>query len=122
MVITSSLKLEDIEKVEKFRPDSLILRGGEDGKEPVFRVGASKKTGGAINKYGVTFASEAKDGSGLATLTLFLPKDIPDVKESLVDTYGDVFDNLAVLEEKMPDIIKDIDARREAIMNEITLA
>mgnify|MGYP007102082194 CR=1 FL=1 len=33
VIITSALKLEDIKKVQKYRPKELVLKGGEDGKE-----------------------------------------------------------------------------------------
>ena len=35
-VVTSAMKLEDIKTIEKYRPKELVLKGGEDGKEPIF--------------------------------------------------------------------------------------
>ena len=34
VVVTSAMKLEDIKTIEKYRPKELVLKGGEDGKEP----------------------------------------------------------------------------------------
>ena len=45
VVITSSMKLEDLLTIAKYRPDALVLKGGEDNKEVIFRVAANKKGG-----------------------------------------------------------------------------
>ena len=39
IVVVSDVKLEDIKKIEKYRPDALVLKGGEDNKEEIFRIG-----------------------------------------------------------------------------------
>lgn len=65
VVITSALKLSDIKTVEKYRPNELILKGGEDGKEPIFALGTTTGSGN-INAVGASFGREASDGSGLA--------------------------------------------------------
>lgn len=41
VVVTSAMKLEDIKTIEKYRPKELVLKGGEDGKEPIFGVGTT---------------------------------------------------------------------------------
>ena len=51
IVVTSALKLEDIRAIEKYRPNELVLKGGEDGKEPIFAVGTTAGAGN-INAVG----------------------------------------------------------------------
>ena len=39
IVVVSEVKLEDIKKIQKYRPEALVLKGGEDNKEEIFRIG-----------------------------------------------------------------------------------
>ena len=48
IVVVSEVKLDDIKKIEKYRPEALVLKGGEDGKEEIFRIGTGA---GKINTY-----------------------------------------------------------------------
>ena len=45
VVVTSSMKLEDLETIAKYRPEALTLKGGEDGKEPIFAISITKGAG-----------------------------------------------------------------------------
>ena len=71
VVVTSAMKLEDIKTIEKYRPKELVLKGGEDGKEPIFGVGTTHGAGN-INAVGASFGSETRDDDKLACITLFL--------------------------------------------------
>lgn len=118
IVLTSTLKLEDIKKVKKYRPDALILKGGEDGKEPIFAIGVGSSD---VNKYGVSFEKESRDG-GFATMTATTNFDGDNIGEFVADELGEVLINLGKLEEKIPGIIGEIDAERAKIMANITIA
>lgn len=120
VVVTSSLTLDDIRKVEKYRPEALILKGGEDNKEPIFSVGTAKS--GSINQYGVTFASESHDESKLAQLTMTLCGVNGDVKEYVADKIGAAVETLNQVEATLPSVIEDIDAKKQAIIESITVA
>lgn len=120
MVITSTLKFEDIETVKKYRPDSLVLYEGEgDKKEPVFAVGTATK--GSINKFGAKF--DGKNGEGLAQLTMFLniPEDA-DVKDVISDNIGGALLYLNKLEEMLPAVVEEIATERAAIQANIEVA
>ena len=73
IVINSGVKLEDLKLIKKFRPDALILKGGEDGKEQIFRIDVAENEAGNINKYGAVFGEATRD-EGFATLTMILEK------------------------------------------------
>lgn len=45
VVVTSAIKLEDLRNIKKYRPAALILKGGEDGKEPIFAVDVTNGNG-----------------------------------------------------------------------------
>ena len=121
VVVTSAMKLEDLKTIAKYRPDALVLKGGEDGKEPIFAIATA--TGyGEINKYGATFCSESNDDAKLATITLNLTgSDRENIKEFIADKLGCAFSNLKKLEEILPDVLSEIKADKEAVMNNITI-
>jgi len=118
VVITSELKLEDIKTVEKYRPKALVLLGGEDGKEPVFVIGAGA---GNINQYGAEFCGEARDGSGKACITLVMGGNTDDVKAAVADKFGAALVNIGKLEASIPAVLEEIKAEREAIMANISV-
>ena len=119
VVVTSTLKLEDIKMVKKYRPDALTLRGGGDGKEPIFALGVGE---GGINKFGASFQMETRDEEKLAVLTMTTGYDGDDIEEFVADELGAAIVNLGKLEEKLPGVIDEIKAERQAIMSNITVA
>lgn len=120
VVITSSLKLDDLKKIEKYRPGALVLKGGEDGKEPIFVVGTGCK--GSINAYGAEFNSATHDDEKLATITMALPFGANDVKAAVADLVGAAILNLNKLEATLPAVLAEIDAETAAILDNITVA
>lgn len=120
VVINSSVKLEDLKKVEKYRPSALTLYGGEDGKEPVFRVTVGTGTG-SINKNGACFSGATHDEAKLATITMVVG-NTENIKEFVADEFGGALINLSKIEEKLPGIIADIASERNAVMNSISVA
>lgn len=120
VVITSECKLEELKLVEKYRPNALVLKGGEDGKEPIFAVGTGRC--GTINAFGATFASEAHDGSGLATITMCADNISGDPKEWVAEQVGTAILNLNKVEETLPAAIEEIAAEKAAILANITVA
>ena len=120
VVITSAIKLSDLRKIAKYRPNALVLKGGEDGKEPIFRVGVCSGSG-KINKYGAEFGAETHDDAKLATITLVLGID-GDVREAVAEAVGASILNLNKLEETLPAVLAEIDAEKDAILGNITVA
>lgn len=121
VVITSSLKLEDLKTIEKYRPKALVLMGGEDGKEPVFAVGTAEGTGN-INEYGASFGRESHDGDKLATITMCLGTDVSDVREWVADKIGGSIISLNKLEEQLPAVLAEIAEEKARVMESITVA
>lgn len=119
VVITSTVKTEDWEKTAKFCPEALVLKD-EDGN-PIFKVGVG--TGNA-NEYGVSFNGTARDGSGLATLTMGIcgeAKTAEEVKEYLAEEYGTILVRLKEIEVGIPEVIRKADAQKAAILADITI-
>lgn len=122
LVITSNLKLTDLETVKKYQSEALTLMGGEDGKEPVFAIGIVRGSAGKIGGSGVEFGEETHDDQKLATMTLMLPGDVHDMKEYVADKYGAALVNLAKLEAALPAVVESIAASKKSIMDNINVA
>ena len=121
IVVTSAFKLEDIKEIEKYRPEALILKGGEDGKEPIFRVCTSKT--GNINQFGAEFDSETHDEDKKATITMiFRGCGEDDVKAAVMDTVGRYVLNLNKVEETLPAVLSEIKTEKETILSNIAVA
>ncbi len=111
VVITSSLKLEDINTIKKYRPQALTLMGGDDGK-------------GGINANGAIFAEKSRDGNEYAVITMPLDApagDIESAKAHLADTLGDAAAHLTALEAKLPAVLEEIRGQRKSFMDGITV-
>jgi len=118
-VITSTLKLEEIKTIQKYRPEALVLKGGEEGKEDIFAISAGKQ--GSINQYGATFADATRDREGLATITLgiFFEGTNEELKEHLADKFGTALVHLGELEDKLPAVLREIGEKKEEMLAQI---
>jgi len=120
-VIISDLKLADIEKVGKYRPDALVLRSDDEKKSLVFKISTSKDRMGEISSYGAAFG--AADADGFATITVApLAADGDDVKEAVAEKVGPSILHLNKLEQALPAVIEEIDAEHAAILGNIEIA
>ena len=119
VVVTSSVKKEDWDKVNKYRPSATILTEGEE-KTPVFAVEVGESGSGSINKYGIKFDSQTAEGYACLTLVTTVTAD--KVKEHVADTIGGAFNNLEKLEATIPAVIEEINAERATLLGKITVA
>lgn len=121
VVVTSALKLEDIKTIEKYRPNELILKGGEDGKEPIFAIGTTSGCGN-INEVGASFGRESHDDDKLAAITMCTGTDVEgDIKEWVADHIGGAVIKLNRLEEKLPAVLAEIEEERATVISGITV-
>lgn len=121
VVITSAIKLEDLRSIKKYRPASLVLKGGEDGDEPIFAIDVINGCG-YINRYGASFGAETRDDEKLATITLVAPHVESDMKEFVVDELGSAIINLNKLEETLPEVMQSIADEKAQVIDAITIA
>lgn len=119
-VVKSDVKLEDYRKVEKYRPEKLVLRDEDD--EPVFSV----KTGhgmGSIGKYGAVFGDITDGEEKFATITLVENEGFgEDAKAAVTEKVGVAILNLNKIEEAVPAVVQEIDAELATIAASIELA
>lgn len=121
VVVTSSMKLEDIKTIHKYRPEALVLKGGEDGKEELFRIGLSHGAG-SINKFGASFGAATNDDAKLAVMTLIITDRGENVVTTVADTIGADVQKLNKLEATLPAVLEEIGAEKKQIVDNITVA
>lgn len=115
--IISSIALEDIKTINKYRPEALILTEG-NGKEktPVFRICTGNTA--SMNENGVCFTAKTSDGKAVMT-EIFSGISEKDTKEQVADKYGCGILRLKKLEESLPEVLKAIETQKSTIMNAI---
>lgn len=118
VVVTSEMALEDLKTIKKYRPDALILKGGEDGKESVFAIGIGE---GKINTVGVSFSEATRDEAKKATLTMTTNYDGDDIEGFVSDSIGAALMNLNKLEATLPAVLEEIAAEKATIKSNITV-
>ena len=122
VVITSTVKLEDIRTIEKYNKDALILKEDNEGKKvPVFGVATGTK--GEINQNGATFSDATRDANKFAQITLCtcLEEITGDVKDWAADKFGKALTRLNQLEATIPTVLEKISADKAAVMANITV-
>lgn len=109
-VITSALKLEDIQTAKKFRPDALKLI---EDKQTVYAIDVTERSSGAINNVGATF-STTTDAEGRATITLNADRST-DIKEEIQNKIGLALLKLKKIEDNFAEALAGINADKAAI-------
>ncbi len=127
VVVKSSLKFEELKRIAKYSPESLVLKGGEDNKEDVFRIGVTEGEG-RIGTYAAEFNSSSRgedglaDEDGFATLTMkFAVSPDENIKEVIADKLGTPMIYLARLEDKLPHVLERLNRERENLINGMTV-
>ena len=83
--VTSNLKFETIQKLEKYDDQALCLKElSNDEEKELFRISTGKIA--SISKYGITFAEANK--AGYATATMLFPESVKDKKEYIKDNFA----------------------------------
>ncbi len=118
VVVTSEMALDDIKTIKKYRPDALVLKGGEDGKEPIFALGIGE---GNINAVGASFYEATRDEEKKATLTMTIDYTGEDIEGFVSDNFGAAIMNLNKLEATLPAVLAEIAAEKAAIKDNITV-
>lgn len=122
VIITSSMKLEDLRTIAKYRPDALTLKGGDSGNEPMFALSVANGGHGSINQYGASFTTESHDGEKLATITLLDVVGGDDIRDAVAERIGTSIINLNKLEKTLPDVLREIADEKSEILNNIRIA
>lgn len=119
-VITSDVPYKDLLLVAEYAPEKLVLKGGEDGKDEIFRVLVEGENG-SLDDNGATFGCTEQGENKVATITMLIPK-CENAKEYIADKYGEALTNLNKLVETIPAAVEEVKANRKAIIDSIETA
>lgn len=107
IVLTSKLKFDTIQKMEKYNRNALCLvEVKNDEENEIFRISTGKL--GSISKFGVVFTEANKDG--FATATVLLPEGVTNKKEWIKDNYATTLFMLADLEDAVETACAELEA------------
>lgn len=109
MVFTSGIKLEDLQKIAKYKPEALSMALNEEKTK--FFSAAVKKTG-VVSNAGIFFDSADADGYACATL---VAECDPPTKEFVNENFGTAIFRMNQLEAQLPAVIEEIAAQDAAV-------
>lgn len=123
VVLESSLKMEDLTKVQKYRPEELSVKGGKDNEQVMFTVmPAAAGSDGLTDK--VAFFAPALNGKASITISNIpaaAKVNAETLKGYIADTVGGAKAYIEKLEGKLPGIVEEINAQRAALMQGIDM-
>lgn len=117
-VITSTVSMADLEKIEKYRPSALELTEPETNKI-LFKVGIGSSS---VTDHGVCFSGVSNDDAKLATATLTIPHDVENAKEYVLDEVGLALANLKKVEAGIAEALTGICADLDGLAGDITVS
>lgn len=120
--LISSIKVCEIESLKKRQPDALKVKD-KDGND-VFAIGYTEGKD-SVTKFGITFGSIARDGSGKAVLVGTIPANVKtneDAKSYVEEQLHAATVYLKQLEKDIPEAAKRIAAEKEALMSTIEVS
>ena len=114
VVITSTVTLEQIKRLEKHRPEALEVRNAKD--EVTFRVGTGSNS---LNTFGASFNSATLDERKLALIQIEIPDGVTDAKTWFAETYGKALVLLKQVEAELNTAIRVVAGEINVIMRDI---
>lgn len=118
MDIVSTVKLEDIKTLERFRPGTLELYDTRKN-QIFFKVGVTESGTGSINEFGVSFGGATEDG--FAMVTMLIPFGIENNIEYVTETYGVGLLRLKTVETQAANEIVEVNEEIAAIQSCIVI-
>ena len=120
LTLTSALKAEDMNRVERLNPKALkLFEENPEGKmEEIFRVTMTEGEPN-MSSYGVAFDSVNKDGYAYLTMQVCRPTDVENEAETATETFLPILTKLNKLEEaftmKLADINTSVQTAKENV-------
>lgn len=119
IVLKSDATLENIQKLLKYRPAALELRGEKD--ELLYKVGVAGDGNGSVTPKALYFAPKTFDAEKLATITMEIPGTVTNVKDYVADLLGTAYEQLTKIEANIAKAVTDVDKFKADMMERITL-
>lgn len=121
VVIETTMKLEEIKKVLKYKPEALKVFNEDDEIDFMVKV-ADEGSAGSLNNYVAAFANTTTNVDGKAQITLAMNVwGDSDLKELIADEFGIALVKLGEVEKTFAAVVAQVTAEREAILENITI-
>jgi len=117
VILTSTVTLEQIKRIEKHRPETLEIKNAKD--EVIFRVGTGSN---CFNSHGASFNAATLDNRELAFISLQIPAGVTDAKRYFAETYGQPHLHLKAVESRLAAVLTAVESEIAEIMNDVTMA
>lgn len=123
VVVSTTKTMEELEKLEKYRPKALCLtEKDDDGVSNELFVVRTTTGKGSMNKWGATFNGSSRDDAKLATLTMAIPAGTENALEYVTELLGVGVLHLKKLEEQWDAALTELNGELTAIREAITVA
>lgn len=113
--LTSAIKYDQIEFLQKAKPDALVIKDG-DGNE-LFGIGVSSQRGGMTSSQ-VVFNDKNAEGYARVTIMVVAPTD--EQKKVLTERVVTISDYLAQLEASVPAAYAAAKEKYDGVLSSIT--
>lgn len=123
VVLESTLKMADLTKVAKHRPDALSVKGGKDNEQVLFTVMPTAAGNDGLTEK-VAFFAPALNGKASITISnIPAAAKVNDetLKGYIADTIGSAKGYVEQLEASLPAVVQEIDAQRNDMMASIDM-
>lgn len=110
--VTSAITLGDLLKLEKYNPKALLLYGGKEGEDLLYRV-CTAKHAGKIDKLGAIFDATKDEGNPASISIVYTGTG--DIKTYVKDELGVALVNLNKIEAAIPEALACVDADSAAL-------
>lgn len=123
LFVTSAYDIATLKKVQKFRPDALVLTTGE-GKEKKTVSAITVGSKDEIGKFGISFANDTNVGEKVAVLSRPVPADLktPEAIHNWVnEAVGLTIVNGMKIEDQIAAAMDEIAADEDAMNAAITI-
>lgn len=109
-VIRSDLKVADVKKIEKYRPDLLTdweWDAAQDKTIPVFKISVTETGSGDLSPYGAVLSAVGSN-TGEGVVTLSIPPEETDRAAWFKEVYGPDILKLVNAEQRLADCMPDV--------------
>lgn len=114
--ITSSLKFEELEKLEQFTPAELTLK--DEDKKPIFRITVGPPS---VNQNGVQFNNYNSEGFAQCTVKLPIALMEDKRREFFQEQYGIALFNLGKLEASLEEKLAELNHKFSIVAEHTTI-
>lgn len=123
VLFQSEMKLDDLVKIKKYRPEALCVKGGKDNEDLLFVATTAPGCMGDVDADGAIFGkASAEDGKAIITKVWpDMPDNVEEAKNILADKLGAALNYMNQLESVLPGVLEEVEAEHAAVLEAISI-